>query len=108
AQDRVVRTWFERPGRRGAAGDRDAVPTLGAALGDHQVPVVADPVEVRRLRGLGVGRAGPDPLLGIESLPDVRVDADLRDSGDRAPAVSVVVPGEVRVDAADTGQSDRV
>ena len=56
-------------GRR-AAGDRDAVPALGAALGDQQVPPVAAPEEVRRLRIL---QAGPRPReLGPSSTSPVR------------------------------------
>lgn len=81
---------------------------FGAALGDQQVPVVADPVQVRRLRGLGAGRPGPDVPEGPERPPGVRVEPDLPHAGDSAPAGAVVVPGEVGIDAGDAGQRDRV
>ncbi len=96
------------PRGRTAAGDRDAVAALGAALGDEQVPVVADPVQVRRLRGLGAGPAGPEPVRCAERLPGGRVDADLRDPGDRAPAGAVLVPGQVGIDAGDARRPDGI
>ncbi len=107
-EDRIGGTGFERSARRWTARYRDAVAAFGAALGDHQVPVLADVVEVRGLGCLAAGRAGPDPSRFAEGLPGVRIDAQLRDSRHGAPAGAVVVPGEVGVDAGDVGQRDRI
>lgn len=107
-EDRVGRARLERALGRTTAGDRDTVAALGAALGDEQVPVVADPVQVRRLRGLGAGSAGPEPVRCAVRLPGGRVDTDLRDPGDRAPAGAVLVPDQVGIDAGDTRCPDGV
>lgn len=103
SEDRVGRARLERAGGRTAAGDRDTMAALGAALGDEQVPVVADPVQVRRLRGLGAGPAGPEPVRCSVRLPGGRVETDLRDPGDRAPAGAVLVPDQVGIDAGTPG-----
>ena len=62
---RWVRIGLAGSPRTGPAGtgpgDGHRVAALGAALGDQQVPLVADPVQVRRLRGLGAG-ARPEPV----------------------------------------------
>jgi hypothetical protein len=55
AEHRVGRVPLERPLGGGPPGDADAVPALGAALGDQQVPVAAAAVQVRRLRELQTG-----------------------------------------------------
>ena len=114
AEHRVGRVPFERALRGRAPGDADAVPALGAALGDHQVPVVAAAVQVRRLRELQPG-ARPQRARLLERLAGLEVDPDLLDAqvlaqllaagrvqpGEGDVRRAVVVPGEVRVDAAD-------
>ena len=55
AEHRVARVALERALDRRPAREAHAVAALGAALGDHQVPVLAAPVEVRRLGELQAG-----------------------------------------------------
>lgn len=89
------------------------MPPLGAALGDHEVPALADPVQVRRL-GEHAAVAGPERPLLAEHRAGGGVDDDLFDAAVRAdvgpgedePGVghvrgAVVAPGEVGVDALD-------
>ena len=65
---------LERALRRPAAGDGDRVPALGAALGDEQVPPLADPVEVRPLGELAAGPL-PERAPLAEHRAGDRVDA---------------------------------
>ena len=108
AQHRIGRAWCERAVRAWATSDRDAVAPLGPALRDEQVPEVADPVQVRRFLGLDTRRAAPEPARLTERLPGDGVDPHLIDPAVRAPATPLVVPGEIRVDAGDPGDPDRL
>ena len=120
AEHRVGRVPLERALRGGAPGDADAVPSLGAALGDEQVPVVAAAVQVRRLRELQPG-ARPQRARRLKRLPGVQVDPYLLDAqvlaellaagvqpGEGHVGCAVVVPGQVRVDAANAVDGDAV
>jgi hypothetical protein len=106
SEDRIGRAWRERPVRCWAPGDRHAVTALSPSLGDEQVPVIADLVQVRSFRVLGAGRAGPEAARLAERAPGLLVDADLLDPGIRAPAVAVVIPGKIGVDTCDAWQAD--
>ncbi len=106
-EHRIGRARLERPPRAVAAGDRDGVAPFGAALGQHQVPALADAVQVR-----GLGGGEPDALphrvrLALE-LPGRGVEAALEDplalpvphrALPRQVALAVGVPAQVRVDA---------
>ena len=74
-QQRVGRCAFPGAARRAPAGDGDGVAAFGAALGDQQVPPVADAVEVRRLRRTS-GRCrttwGRDPPAPCPSTGSIR------------------------------------
>ena len=105
---RVGRVALERPLRR--ARPRAMVtawPALGAALGDQQVPPVADPVEVRALRGTCRPCPTRATARSVQHLAGQRVDRRLDDAlaavraeaGVGHQAGAVVVPGEVGVDA---------
>ena len=103
---RIARVALERPLRGPRPGDRHRVAALGAALGDEQVPPVADAVEVRTLGELAAG-ARPEPAALGQHLAGQRVDRRLDDAlaalrpearvGHQAGAV--VVPRQVGVDA---------
>ncbi|GAB4004089.1 hypothetical protein GCM10029992_48020 [Glycomyces albus] len=107
AEHGVVRAGFERPGRAVAAGDGDGVAAFGAALGEHQVPALADPIQVRRF-GRGEAEALPDRVRIVLELPGLGVQAALEDPVALAIedgalpgqiAFAVLVPAQVGVDA---------
>jgi hypothetical protein len=91
------------------------VPPLGAALGDHQVPVLADPVEVWAFGVFAAGALPEQAALGHE-VAGRGIQLRLRDSADssgieRGPGEvtgAVVVPGQVGVDAQRLGNADRI
>jgi hypothetical protein len=100
ADDGVVRTGFPRSRRRRPARDGDRVAALGATLRDEEVPVLTAADQVR---SLGVLRSRPRPRdhRWLEHRAGAVVDATARDlaQGGVDPAVPVIVPREVEVDA---------
>ena len=76
--DRVAWAALERAVGRRAAGDADAVSTLGAALGDHEIPLAVVNIQVRGLGELQSG-AGPQRPRGGQGYAGLQVDSDLQD-----------------------------
>ena len=108
AHDGVGRARLEGTPGRGPARDRGTVAPLRPAFGDEQVPVLADPVQVRRFGELGARRPGPQPARLTERLASRGINADLLDPGIGAPAAALLIPGQVRVESGDRGYRDRV
>lgn len=110
--ERVVRSAREGPVRPRSARDRHGVPALGPALGDHEIPVIADLVEVRRL-GEHAARTRPQALLLRERLARRRIELDLGDAlvdqsvrllieeeaGHRDVTGALLVPDDVGINA---------
>ncbi len=84
----------------GASGDRHCVTAFGATFGDQQVPPSVALEQVRRLGILHPG-SRPRHLWPVEHLARRGIDAEAGDvhRGVVHPAVAVVVPGDVGIDA---------
>ena len=81
---RCVKTGFQGHGSKGPRGlgrprDRDGVPPLSAAFGEEDVPVLADPVEVRTFGGR---HAAPLPyrVVRFKEATGGEVDGRLADA----------------------------
>ncbi len=114
-EDGIPRARFERTPRTRRPRDRDGMPSFGAALSEDEVPVLADPIEVRTFGG---GHAAPLPhrVGGFQEATGDEVEGCLADAVASAGEVehvpgevarTVFVPREIGVDARRFGDEDR-